>query len=57
VRHDNLECRFSVKRLDRSGGWLPRLLTHPVGGLDNFKQAFHLLETAKEAIKVYYEVA
>lgn len=57
MRHDNLECRFSVKRLDRSGGWLPRLLTHPVGGLDNFKQAFHLLETAKEAIKVYYEVA
>ena len=38
-------------------GWLPRLLTHPVDGLDNFKQAFHLLETAKDAIKVYYEVA
>jgi threonine dehydrogenase-like Zn-dependent dehydrogenase len=38
-------------------GWLKRLLTHPVKGLDNYKQAFELLETAKDAIKVYYEVA
>jgi threonine dehydrogenase-like Zn-dependent dehydrogenase len=38
-------------------GWLSRLLTHPVNGLDNYKEAFHLLETAKDAIKVYYEVA
>jgi glucose 1-dehydrogenase len=38
-------------------GWLKRLLTHPVKGLDNYKQAFQLLETAKDAIKIYYEVA
>jgi glucose 1-dehydrogenase len=38
-------------------GWLKRLLTHPVKGLDNYKQAFQFLETAKDAIKVYYEVA
>jgi hypothetical protein len=28
-----------------------------VKGLDNYKQAFQFLETAKDAIKVYYEVA
>jgi threonine dehydrogenase-like Zn-dependent dehydrogenase len=38
-------------------GWLARLLTHPVKGLDNYKEAFHLLETVKDAIKIYYEVA
>jgi glucose 1-dehydrogenase len=37
--------------------WLKRLLTHPVKGLENFRQAFEALETAKDAIKVYYEVA
>jgi threonine dehydrogenase-like Zn-dependent dehydrogenase len=39
------------------GGWLQLLLTHPVEGLENFKDAFHKLETAKDAIKVFYEVA
>lgn len=38
-------------------GWLKRLLTHPVKGLSNYRQAFEYLETAKDAIKVYYEVA
>jgi threonine dehydrogenase-like Zn-dependent dehydrogenase len=38
-------------------GWLERLLTHPVKGLDNYRQAFELLNTAKDAIKIYYEVA
>jgi threonine dehydrogenase-like Zn-dependent dehydrogenase len=38
-------------------GWLSRLLTHPVRGLDNYREAFEKLETAKEAIKVFYEVA
>lgn len=38
-------------------GWLKRLLTHPVKGLSNYKQAFEFLETAKDAIKVYYEIA
>ena len=32
-------------------------LTHPIKGLENFAQAFQTLETAREAIKVYYEVA
>jgi threonine dehydrogenase-like Zn-dependent dehydrogenase len=38
-------------------GWLPKLLTHPVKGLENYKQMMELLTTAKDAIKVYVEVA
>ena len=38
-------------------GWLGRLLTHPVKGLDNFAQLFLTLTTAKGAIKVFCEVA
>jgi threonine dehydrogenase-like Zn-dependent dehydrogenase len=38
-------------------GWMERLLTHPVEGLDNYTDAFNKLETAREAIKVFYEVA
>ncbi len=37
-------------------GWLKKLLTHPVKGLENYKQAFELLNN-RDAIKVYYEVA
>jgi glucose 1-dehydrogenase len=38
-------------------GWLHELLTHPVEGLDSYHEAFNKLETAKEAIKVFYKVA
>jgi threonine dehydrogenase-like Zn-dependent dehydrogenase len=38
-------------------GWMNQLLTHPVEGLDNYPEAFNKLETAKEAIKVFYKVA
>jgi threonine dehydrogenase-like Zn-dependent dehydrogenase len=38
-------------------GWLKRLLTHPVKGLENYQDAFGKLQDAKDAIKVYYEVA
>jgi len=38
-------------------GWMNRLLTHPVEGLDSYADAFHQLETAREAIKVFYKVA
>jgi len=37
-------------------GWLSRLLTHPVSGLDNFRELFDKLTNAKGAIKVYCEV-
>ncbi len=38
-------------------GWLRRLLTHPVKGLENYKALFEKLTTAKGAIKVFCEVA
>jgi len=38
-------------------GWLKKLLTHPVKGLENFGDLFDKLATAKGAIKVFCEVA
>jgi glucose 1-dehydrogenase len=38
-------------------GWLGQLLTHPVRGLENYAQLIETLTTAKDAIKVYCEVA
>jgi threonine dehydrogenase-like Zn-dependent dehydrogenase len=37
-------------------GWLGRLLTTPVQGLENYAEMLRLLTEAKEAIKVYVEV-
>jgi glucose 1-dehydrogenase len=38
-------------------GWLRKLLTHPVKGLENYTEMIRLLTEAKGAIKVYCEVA
>jgi glucose 1-dehydrogenase len=38
-------------------GWLAKLLTHPVDGLENYRMLIDTLTTAKGAIKVYCEVA
>jgi threonine dehydrogenase-like Zn-dependent dehydrogenase len=38
-------------------GWLGRLLTHPVKGLENYQELFATLTSAKGAIKVFCEVA
>ena len=38
-------------------GWLGKLLTHPIQGLENYQQMMDALTTAKGAIKVYCEVA
>jgi glucose 1-dehydrogenase len=38
-------------------GWLRQLLTHPIQGLDNYEQLLDTLTRAKDAIKVYCEVA
>ena len=38
-------------------GWLSRLLTHPVKGLENYRELLDKLTSAKGAIKVYCEVA
>jgi glucose 1-dehydrogenase len=37
-------------------GVTERILTHPVAGLDSYKEMMHLLEE-KEALKVYVNVA
>jgi glucose 1-dehydrogenase len=37
-------------------GWLQRLLTHPVRGLENYRELFDKLTNAKGAIKVFCEV-
>jgi threonine dehydrogenase-like Zn-dependent dehydrogenase len=38
-------------------GWLGQLLTHPIVGLENFEEMMRTLTTAKDAIKVYCQVA
>jgi len=38
-------------------GWLTRLLTHPVKGLENYRELLDKLTTAKGAIKVFCEIA
>ena len=38
-------------------GWLRRLLTHPVRGLDNYRELFDRLQNPNGAIKIYCEVA
>jgi glucose 1-dehydrogenase len=38
-------------------GWLGRLLTHPVDGLENYQQLFEQLTMGKGAIKVFCRVA
>src|SRR5262249_53692713 len=38
-------------------GWLSRLLTHPVRGLETFHQLFERLEDLRGAIKIYCEVS
>ena len=38
-------------------GWLARLLTHPVQGLDNYRELFERLAEPRGAIKVFCQVA
>jgi threonine dehydrogenase-like Zn-dependent dehydrogenase len=38
-------------------GWLSKLLTHPVKGLENYKELLDTLTTGKDVIKVFCEVA
>jgi threonine dehydrogenase-like Zn-dependent dehydrogenase len=37
-------------------GWLQRLLTHPVRGLDSYEEMIRLLTEEKDAVKVFVEV-
>jgi len=38
-------------------GWVARLLTHPVRGLENYRRLIDTLTTARDAIKVFMEIA
>jgi threonine dehydrogenase-like Zn-dependent dehydrogenase len=38
-------------------GWAARLLTHPIRGLENYRQLIDTLTEARGAIKVYLEIA
>jgi glucose 1-dehydrogenase len=38
-------------------GWANRLLTHPIRGLENYRQMLDTLTNARDAIKVYMEIA
>jgi threonine dehydrogenase-like Zn-dependent dehydrogenase len=38
-------------------GWAARLLTHPVSGLDNYRQLIDTLTSGKDVIKAYCEIA
>ncbi len=38
-------------------GWLPKLLTHPVSGLEHYREMMSTLTTEKNAIKVFVNVA
>lgn len=38
-------------------GWLPKLLTHPVKGLDRYMEAMRLLTEGTDVIKVFVRVS
>jgi threonine dehydrogenase-like Zn-dependent dehydrogenase len=38
-------------------GWVARLLTHPIQGLENYRQMIDTLTNARDAIKVFVEIA
>jgi glucose 1-dehydrogenase len=50
-------ARDMAKAESEYAGWLSRLLTHPVKGLQNYEQLFHILLNGNGAIKAYCEVA
>jgi threonine dehydrogenase-like Zn-dependent dehydrogenase len=41
----------------QSPGWAGRLLTHPIKGLENYRQMIDTLTNSREAIKVFLEIA
>ena len=38
-------------------GWAERLMTHPVQGLENYRQLIDTLTSGRDVIKAYCEVA
>jgi hypothetical protein len=56
-RHDVRGVDDMTKSEARYPGWLGRLLTHPIDGLENYEQMLDALDHGEGAIKVYVEVA
>ncbi|MHA2296819.1 MAG: glucose 1-dehydrogenase [Candidatus Hodarchaeales archaeon] len=38
-------------------GWLEKLLTHPIKGLENYEQMLEIMAKGKNVIKIFFEVA
>ena len=61
VNANRLDYETAVRDLAvaeaRFPGWLPRLITHRVHGMDNYQQAFEILTGNPRPIKVVVEVA
>ena len=55
--HFELGVRDMAQAEAEYAGWLTRLLTHPVKGLEKYRELLNKLTTAKGAIKVFCEVA
>lgn len=48
---------YSLKAIVVYPGWLSKLLTTQVNGLENYEEILRHLTQNKEAIKIYIEVA
>jgi threonine dehydrogenase-like Zn-dependent dehydrogenase len=59
IEHFELGVRDLALCEAMHAGWLARMLTHKIEGLENFAQAFDILNNAAKykAIKTYFEVA
>ncbi len=55
--HFHMAARDLAQAVAQFPGWLNQLLTHPVAGLENYREMIQLLNEAEEAIKVYVNVA
>lgn len=55
--HFELGARDLSQAVSQFPGWLNRLLTHRVAGLENYEEMMRLLTEEEDAIKVYVNVA
>lgn len=57
IEHFKMGVQDYLKAEKQYPGWLKKLLTHPVKGLENYQQMVDLLFTGKDAIKVFIEIS
>ncbi len=55
--HFEAAVRDEIAAAAEFPGWMARLLTHPVRGLENYRQLLDTLTGARDAIKVFLEIA